>query len=394
MQFLSTPHDNHQMYWPEKAPNQGLVIKTSMGMSIMYSPFFFIAHCCAEKLGYKADGFTPPYAFALIFSCIVYLFISFFFLRAVLIKYFKDPIVAFTLLVTGLATNLLWYASIEAPMSHGYSFYLFCVFLYLMEKWQEKQTWLVCLFIGFITGLITLIRPTNGLVIILFLLYNVTNLKDIRIRLQLFIKNYRQIIVMLFCFLAVWIPQLLYWKFVSDEWFFYSYGTERFFFNEPKIIDVLFSFRKGWLIYTPVMFFAVIGIGMLWKINKKYFYPVILFSIINLYIVSSWWCWWYGGGFGMRPFIESYAILAIPFATFLTWMIKQKWMVKIPLGIVVLAISLQSAFHTIQYYYGSIHWDSMTKQAYYDSFWHVRPTDEFKSLLFTPDYESAKQGKR
>lgn len=394
LQFRSNPKENNEMYWAEKAPNGGLVFKTSMGMSMMYSPFFFIAHCSAEKLGYKADGFTTPYAFALIFSCIIYLFVGFFFLRAMLLRYYKDYIVTLTLLIIGLATNLLWYASVEAPMSHGYSFSLFCVFLYLIEKWQEKQKWSVAIFLGLTAGLITLIRPTNGLVIILFLLYNITNLKDIRTRLQLFMKNYAQIIVMFFCFLLVWMPQLLYWKFVSGEYFFYSYGTERFFFDDPKIIDVLFSFRKGWLIYTPVMFFSIIGIGMLWKTNKRYFYSVILFSIINLYIVSSWWCWWYGGGFGIRPFIESYAILAIPFAAFLAWTAKQKWIIKLPLIIFILAITLQSTFHTIQYYYGAIHWDSMTKQAYCNSFWRVRPSDNFESLLLSPDYESATQGKR
>jgi hypothetical protein len=394
MQFLSNANDNNQMYWPEKAPNGGLVIKTTMGMAMMYSPFFFIAHCSAEALGYKSDGFTTPYAFALIFSCIIYLFIGFFFLRTLLLKYFNDGIVALTLLIIGLATNLFWYATIEAPMSHGYSFSLFCVFLYLTEKWYEKQKWISCVSIGFVTGLITLIRPTNGLILILFFLYNITTLKEIQIRLLLFLKNYKQIVVMIFCFSIIWLPQLLYWKFVSDQWFFYSYGPEHFFFNDPKIVEVLFSFRKGWLIYTPVMLFAIIGMAMLWKVNKRYFYPVILFSIINLYIVSSWWCWWYGGAFGMRPLVESYAILSIPLAAFLFWVSKQKIATKIPLYILVFVFYCQSIFHNIQYYYGAIHCGEMTKKAYCDSFWRVYPSEEFYSLLEYTDSEMVKNGNR
>jgi hypothetical protein len=190
------------------------------------------------------------------------------------------------------------------------------------------------------------------------------------------------------------LPQLFYWKSVTGEWLYYSYGNERFFFNDPKILLVLFSFKKGWLIYTPTMLFAIIGIGMLWKINKKYFYPVLLFFIINLYIVSSWWCWWYGGGLGMRSLVESYAILAIPLAAFLTWLAKQKLRIRIPLCIIVFAISAQSAFHTIQYYYGAVHWAWMTKEAYFDSFWRVKPSKEFKSLLFQLDLEAARKGER
>ena len=382
------------LYWPEEAPNGGFVIKTSMGVAIMYSPFFFIANHFAGKMGYATDGFSTPYAFALIYSCVFYVIVGFFFLRRLLLKYFNDRIAASTIFILGLATNLYWYATLEAPMSHGYSFALFCIFLYLMEKWQEKQGWVATVFMGLITGLIALIRPTNGLILILFLFYNITCLKDIRIRFQLFIKNYWKIIVMAICAVLIWLPQLLYWKSVTGEWFYYSYGNERFFFNNPQILSVLFGFRKGWLIYTPVMFFAIIGIGILWKANKKYFLPILLFFLVNLYVVSSWWCWWYGGGFGMRSLIESYAILAIPLATFLAWLVKQKLKIRIPLMVVVAAITFQSIFHNIQYYYRAIHWDSMTKEAYFNSFWRVKPSEEFESLLIFPDYKSASEGKK
>ena len=395
LQFLSNPDAaNKHMYSYATAPNEGRVIKTSMGMAMMYSPFFFIAHALAEKMGYEANGYSVPYAFVLLISCVFYLTIGFLFLRAVLLKYFKDKIIAMTLIIIGVATNLLWYAIRSAPMSHGYSFALFCVFLYLMEKWHEKQGWGTTVFMGLVTGLISLIRPTNGLIVIVFLLYNLTSVKDIKTRVQLFLKNYRKIIVMLICVFIVWVPQLLYWKSVTGTWVYYSYGDERFFFNDPKILLVLFSFKKGWLIYTPTMLFAIIGIGMLWKSNKKYFYPVLLFFIINLYIISSWWCWWYGGGFGMRSLIESYAILAIPLAAFLTWVAKQKLLLKIPLYLIVLAISAQSVFHCIQYHYGAIHVSNMTKKAYFDSFWHKKPSKEFNSLLFASDSEAAKKGDR
>jgi len=200
---------------------------------------------------------------------------------------------------------------------------------------------------------------------------------------------------MLVCAVLVWLPQLLYWKSVTGTWLYYSYGTnERFFFDNPHLLSVLFGFRKGWLIYTPVMIFALIGIGMLWKNNKKYFYPTVLFLITNIYVVSCWWCWWYGGGFGMRALIECYAVLAIPLATFLTWMVKQKLPAKIPLLIIFVAITTLSVFHTFRYHFGTIHYDAMTKEAYFHSFWRVRSNKEFKSLLIDPDYKAARKGEK
>ena len=96
----------------------------------------------------------------------------------------------------------------------------------------------------------------------------------------------------------------------------------------------------------------------------------------------------------MRPLIESYAILAIPLASCLVWVGKRKIVMKMLLSVLIFALYSQSLFHTIQYYYGSIHWDSMTKEAYFDSFWKVRPSGKFYSLLMEPDYEAAKNGDR
>jgi len=382
------------IYWPERASNGGLVIKTSMGLSMMYAPFFFIAHLVSEKLGYEANGFTVPYAFALVFSCVVYLFVGFLFLRKVLLKYFNDIITTLTLIIIGTGTNIYWYATVESPMSHGYSFALFCIFLFLIEKWHANQKWSISIFLGLIFGLITLIRPSNGLIAIIFLLFGIVRQEDIVERFRLFWQNYKKIIVIIISTLIVWLPQLLYWKTVTGDWLYYSYGEEQFFFNDPKIIESLFSFRKGWLVYTPIMVCSLIGIGLLWKMNRRYFFPIFVFFICNLYVISSWWCWWYGGGFGMRPLIESYAILAIPLASCLAWVGKRKIITKILLSVFILALYSQSLFHTIQYYYGSIHWGSMTKEAYFDSFWKVRPSEKFHSLIMEPDYEAAKNGDR
>jgi hypothetical protein len=64
-------------------------------------------------------------------------------------------------------------------------------------------------------------------------------------------------------------------------------------------------------------------------------------------------------------------------------------------GIITIYLLLMSLgiFNNIQYYHGAIHWDSMTKAAYWDSFGRVRPSSRFYNLLEAPDYEAAKEGK-
>jgi hypothetical protein len=96
---------------------------------------------------------------------------------------------------------------------------------------------------------------------------------------------------------------------------YYSYGDEGFFFTNPQIINGLFSYRKGWLIYTPLMIFALLGILTLARRKfQQFFIPVLIFTVANIYVVYSWWCWWYGGSFGSRPMIDSYPLMAVALA--------------------------------------------------------------------------------
>ena len=68
------------LFWPEPLPDGNRVIKTSMGMSILYSPFFFISHGIAKLSGDKAYGFSPIYKVGLLVCAVFYLFIGFIFI--------------------------------------------------------------------------------------------------------------------------------------------------------------------------------------------------------------------------------------------------------------------------------------------------------------------------
>lgn len=393
LRFLDTKKNVAGTYWPQKTEEGKYVIKTTMGLAIMYSPFFFIAHIVAPFFSFEPNGFTQPYALALILSSVFYVILGFCFVRKLLLNYFSDKIISLVLLIIGLTSNLFWYTTLEAPMSHAYSFFLFALFIYFTEKWHKKNTLKNSIFLGLIFGLIGLIRPTNSLIIFTFLFYQIQNFKEKYVLLK---RSYVQLFVIAMAAFLVCIPQFLYWKSLTGQYLYFSYGeNERFFFSDPKIMAVLFSFRKGWLIYTPIVILALVGIPFMAKNKtKEHIFGLSLFLIINIYVVSCWWSWWYGGGFGMRALIESYALLSIPLASLLTWIFKQKTYLRLALLTVVLFLSLQSGFHTVQYYYGSIHWDSMTKEAYKDSFWKIRPSSDFQNLIEAPNYKQAQEGMR
>ncbi len=379
-------------YW-EKSPTGRSVISTSSGMSMLYFPFFVVAHPAAQILGYKADGYSTPYRFALVMSSIFYLLIGAVFLRKFLLRYFARQVVAITLLVIILSTNLLWYVTSEAPMTHAYSFALISVLLYAIDRWLDNTSIKYTILVGILIGIISLIRPTNVIVVILLVLWKVTSWAELKNRILFFMKKWYLILIMLAMFIVVWSPQLIYWKYMSGNFFYYSYPESMgFFFLNPQLFSTLFSWRKGLFIYTPVMIFAFIGIGLLYKNKKDFFWPVLIYFLVSWFIISSWWNWWYGGSFGLRPFIDSYGVFSIGLATFLTWALKTTWLKRTALLTFFLISIILSTWHYKRYQGGSIHWGSMTREAYFDSFWRAKPSPDWYKKIRKPDDKLARKG--
>ena len=159
------PQKNVDRFWPETTPEGKFVIKTSSGLAYLYFPFFLTAHFLAGPLGFEKDGFSEIYQLMMAFSPLLYLLIGLIFVKKILIKYFNDGVVAVSLLTIGIASNLFYYSSVTT-ISHAYSFCLISIFLYASMKWIENPGYLNSLFLGLLFGLISLIRPTNSLILI------------------------------------------------------------------------------------------------------------------------------------------------------------------------------------------------------------------------------------
>jgi hypothetical protein len=381
-------------FWPHISPTGKYTSKMSMGLSFMYLPFYGLGHVHATFSGEPADGFSPPFAFWLVFSALFYITIGLFFLRKALLRYFTHGITALTILLVFFGTNLLYYTTVEAPMPHSYSFALFSGFIYYTIQWHDNFRFRYAIYLGILLGLISLIRPSNALIILFFLFFQVTSFSSINRKLHLLLSNRRSLLVVALFASIVWIPQLIYWKQTTGQFFYYSYQDEQFFFNNPQIWKGLFGYRKGWFVYTPVMLMAVLSIALLMKKNREFFLPIALFTVLNIYIILSWWCWWYGGTYGHRAFIESYALLSIPLATLLTYGVShRKKVARFLTFALVIVFVAHSIFQTLQFHYNAIHYDAMSKKAYWDSFLKISPSPQFNTLLIYPDYESAKLGK-
>ena len=210
LSFVGTDTNYYRHYWPEVTSDGHYVIKTTKGLSLLYSPFFFVAHALAAPLGYTADGYSPPYAMALILACVFWVVLGCVFLRKVLQQHFSETVTTIVLAVTVVATNLYWYCTYEAAYPHGFLFGLICIFLYQTERWHRKPTWRGTVAVGLNIGLISLIRPSDVLVLVYFLLYGITSWRSLLEKVVLYLTHLPMVLVMAASAVAVWVPQLLY----------------------------------------------------------------------------------------------------------------------------------------------------------------------------------------
>ena len=388
--------EKHQ-FWPETAPNGNKVIKTTMGMSILYLPFFLVAHAFAiMSPEVNANGFSKAYEIGLTLSCVFYLIIGMFFLSKILLRLYDKKIVSILLLLVFLGSNLFFYSTTEPCMSHAYTFSLASILMYLTTKVFGKFNLKIAVLFGLILGLLFLVRPTNILFGLVCFLFNVYSWNSFKKRLLWSLENTKLLVLTILVAFSICSIQFIYWKWATGDWIFNSYIGERFYFDRPRILNFLFSYRKGWLVYSPVFVLSFLGLYKMYKNKNEWGLPIIITLIATIYLFSSWWCWWFGGGFGMRPMIDYYPLLIIPVGELL----KQK-LTLLKNGVltfIIVGISF-NLFQTLQRRNLVIHWDSMSKESYWGFFTTIKMESredwrKQENLLIKPNYNKARKGER
>lgn len=294
------------------------VIKYTCGVAMLEAPFFLVAKWYCQIRGYEwKDYFNKQYMMAMAISGYTYGFIGLFFLAATLRRQFSERIVFWTILSVFLGTNLFHYMMRSMAMSHAYSFCLFAMIAWLTPQWYCKPTFLKTISIGLLFGLCVLIRPTNAVILLFVLLYNVYSLSQARERIDFYLGHWRKLIVFCIAALAVSISQLLYWYEMTGSIIRYSYTNEAFiYWNKPKVAAVLLDTQNGLFLYSPIVLLMCAGLLIGIELKKYHGLVLALIFCVITYAFASWWAWWFGGAFGHRSYVEYYALFALSLAGF------------------------------------------------------------------------------
>ena len=325
---------------------------------MLISPFFLSAKIIATIFHLPAQAYAETFQKSVSIAALFYLFLGFWFLirlcRSLNIKRINSFI---SLLLILFATNLLTYSIFHPAMSHVYSFCAISGFLWAINQNIITGRNIFLLISSVILGIVYLIRPVN-IIIVAFVPFFFSDLSEMFLFLKTRIKH---ILIFLGIFILLCFLQNILWFLQCGSFLIDVYPHEGFYWLHPEIFKVLFSFRKGLFIYSPAVFFSLLGLISIFKMNKFKALIGLFFILILVYLISSWWCWSYFDGFGMRPFIDFYGVLAL-FLAFLFNNI-QKWLRYFFIICVLFPISL-NLIQTYQYTKGIIHPDYMNLSAY------------------------------
>jgi hypothetical protein len=365
-----------EKYKPSIAPDQAFaygetaegqpryVMKYSAGMALLYLPFFLLAHAVASLGPWPADGFSLPYQVAIQWGGVLVALAGLWLLLRLLLQWFSSWVAGLTVLVIGLGTNFFNYATYDSGNTHVWLFGLLAAVVWLTHRWFRQPTWRHSALLGLSIGLAALARPTELLYILVPLTWVACRHAE---RLVLLHSHFPKVLLAAAITGAVGFIQLAYWKYAAGEWVVYSYQDQGFSFLRPHFSDVFFSWRKGWLVYTPLMTLALAGFPLLWRSRRELFWTAFVFFVVNTWVVASWDIWWYGGAFGQRAMIQSYVLLAFPIAAFFQWAFRRNW-VAIPVAAVVGAGIFFNQFQTWQAHNGPFEADAMNKAYYWRIF--------------------------
>lgn len=373
------------LYQAVKIGNGNWIMKYSMGLAILYAPFFLIAHLLASPLGFPADGLSLPYQYSLTIGGLVYAIIGLFYLLKILRDFFDNETSILVLIILFFGTNYFQLTAFDGTLlAHNFLFTFYAILTFFTIKWHREQRLKYAIIIGLCIGFITLIRPSEFVSVIIPLLWYPKNQNYFRGKLNLIKSNLTHILAVILCGFLVVLPQFIYWKYATGQFFFYSYRNpgEGLDLLHPHTLNFLFSFRKGWFVYTPIMIFSLIGFYYLYRKSLPIFLSILVFIVADIYLISSWTTWWYAGGsFSSRSIVPAYVLLAVPIGYFIEKIKTSPMASKILFSIIGILFIILNLFQTWQFENGIISKERMTKAYYFATFGKTKVSENDKKLL-------------
>ena len=332
-----------------------------IGEAILIAPFFIVADGLTRWSNLSPNGFSFYYVHAAGIAGLCYVLAGLWCLYRLLARHFSPVIVSLSLATLLAGTSLFHYATFDSTWSHAFSFALCAALLERLDVWSPGQPRDAAA-IGMIAGLLVLVRHTNVMIPIGFMIATAVSWTGIRWGERLRAVGRAGLIA---C--AVVSPQLWLYHAASGRWLINSYSDLGFTFASPHLAGVLWSARKGLFFYAPVLLLAVFGIATLPDGLRRWRAAAGLVLALQTYVIASWWDWQFGASFGHRGFVDLYPVFALGLAAALAQVARYR-RIRVAVAVSVALLCALSIFQMLQYWHGVLPGSDLTWPRYREVF--------------------------
>jgi hypothetical protein len=272
----------------------------TVGVALLWAPFFALGDVVARVGGWPADGYSRPYLAAVCYGSACYAFAGLLLLFDVARRELDARAAFLGTLLAWWATALPFYMYVTPPMAHATSLFASAAFVWLWYRWRTTMTVGSTVALGLAGGLMALVREQNVLLMILPGLDVMRALFDSRDRR-------RAVVAALgigVCFVVVLVPQLLAWKALFGH---YRPGEQRMSFFQPWPVhlgDVLLSSNHGLFSWHPVWVLGLVGLALVAIRKPAFGVPLLLGFLALVLFLGSVTNWAGGMAFGQRRMLD------------------------------------------------------------------------------------------
>jgi len=265
-----------------------LPTKYPPGWAIGSLPFFLAARGLAPA---GSTGFEPIYLISVWLGQLAYAAAGIAFAISMIRRLVPNGSAAVAVLVTWLASPLVYYQTVRLSLSHSQVFALamtvFWLALGVEDGDRRRRVWFA---LGFCGALLVVTRNVASVYLAFPAVLAIRHL-----------RSWRGVGWLALGAAGPAAVQLVVWRMFFGSWIAYSYGGERFDFTHTHMAEDLFSPRHGWFYWHPLLLVGIVGfIGWAWRRPIAWPWVASLAAIVVLN--AAWPTWWLGSSFGNRGF--------------------------------------------------------------------------------------------
>jgi hypothetical protein len=300
----------------------------SVGPAILWAPVLVTVHLAVVLLDHfgahiPADGYSPPYVFAMGLTTAIYGFLSLFLAYRMALKYCEQQWAFLATIGIWLATSLPVYMYFNPSWSHAFSAFSVSLFLWYWDRTKLQRTPARWAALGVFAGLMGNVYYPNVILLIfpgleLIHLIRAGQRGPNRVPMP-FGKLVSCCLVFGASLLISLLPTFVTRQIIYGNPFETGYpGIWTWHWTSPVFLRVLFSADHGLLSWTPILLFALIGMFFLAKRNPLLGTGSMLTFLAYYYFIASYPDWDGISSYGNRFFISLTPVFILGLASLLS----------------------------------------------------------------------------